>query len=341
MLAAKFDQAARTGKRLRGVTADTRNIEFDVHLWSLERMHLAQLSAAGDIDGAIAVLREDLSNPRAHDQLLCFLEQHGRYREAAEQAERANQLYPDDWQLQAGLLRHYAREGMTRETLALRRRQFEHRPSVENYQEVLKAGRAAGENIAALRFALLDHLQRQEAMPRRPTHPMAAWPGGPFARPAAAQSATYAPDVTLRAAILCSEKLGRSLRPRAAAVGVRRKSAGRHRHPPAGRSEPTGGGAVAARVRRRHAAFQQPVQRGAGAGAADRRAHGCGRAGGLVGAAAHRVQGQAEFHAGSAGAVRLCIGCCHGNPRTPSPGGIVLLAFIRYLINYATSNNWS
>ena len=74
MLAAKFDQAARTGKRLRGVTADTRNIEFDVHLWSLERMHLAQLSAAGDIDGAIAVLREDLSNPRAHDQLLCFLE---------------------------------------------------------------------------------------------------------------------------------------------------------------------------------------------------------------------------------------------------------------------------
>lgn len=189
VLAARAEPAVKSGPHKLRIAAEEQRRKHEQGLQQLEYLYLAQLKAAGDIDAVIAVLREDLSNPRAHDRLLCFLEQHGRHREAAEQAERAYQLYPDDWQLQDGVLRHYERDGMPREALAVRRRQFEHKPSVASYQQVLKAGPAAGENTATLRFALLDHLQRQEAVPRR----------------SIAQASTYAPDVTLRAAILGSE----------------------------------------------------------------------------------------------------------------------------------------
>ena len=46
-------QVAQTGTRRQRLPPIERDTERDVRLWTLERMHLAQLDAMGDVDGAL------------------------------------------------------------------------------------------------------------------------------------------------------------------------------------------------------------------------------------------------------------------------------------------------
>jgi len=182
---------AAGGKRVR--TYDSTS-DQEMRLWTLERLHLAQLESTGQVDEALAVLREDLSEAHAHSQVIAYLEQHGRFREAFAQAEQARKAFPDDVRLQDDLLRCYERDGWTAEALALRRQQFERGPGVERYHLVLKAGRAAGQDAVALRQSSLDLLAAQElqAMKRPRYSPRGAAPAGQR-------------DVSLRAEVLGSE----------------------------------------------------------------------------------------------------------------------------------------
>ncbi|WP_029000951.1 hypothetical protein [Azohydromonas australica] len=156
----------------------------DINLCELQRMHLEQLERAGNIDGALAVLREDLTTPQGHGAVIGLLGRHGRHCEALLQAEEGCRAFPDDAGLQAALLRGLEGAGRLEEALVLRRQQFERRPEVEAFHALLEAAKAAGHDVAALRDSVLAWLQ---------LHEMATGRYGPN-------------DVTLRAQILCAEE---------------------------------------------------------------------------------------------------------------------------------------
>lgn len=166
-------------------------------LMQLERLHLEQLERVGDLDAALAVMREDLSQPRACVRLIEFLQAHGRHGEALAEAQRAYEAFPGDWSVQSLLIRCCEQAGRTAQALALRRRQFDERPGVDTYQQVLKAADAAQQGVPALRGQLLEALEAREQM------------DADQAAQAKASPYRLAPpgvrDVTLRADILASE----------------------------------------------------------------------------------------------------------------------------------------
>lgn len=199
VLASKAEHAAKVASRKGRAPAYESTSETELDLWTLERLHLAELERTGQVDEALAVLREDLSEAHAHSEVISYLEEHGRFREAFAQAEKGRKAFPDDWRLQDDLLRCYERDGWTAEALALRRQQFEIGPGVERYRAVLKAGRAAGQDMAALRQSLIEFLAALEVQAmNRPPH-SARFGSGRTAVP------TGERDVSLRAEVLCSE----------------------------------------------------------------------------------------------------------------------------------------
>ena len=201
VLALKAEHAAKMARRKGRTPAYEPTSEREMRLWTLERLHLAQLERTGQVDEALSVLREDLSGAHDHDKVVDFLERHGRYREAFAQAEQGHTAFPDDQRLQDDLLRCFERDGWTAEALALRRKQFESSPSVERYHQVLKAGKADKQDVVALRQGLLDFLAAQELEALRARSQPARWA---VPRGAATPSAR---DVSLRAQVLCSEGL--------------------------------------------------------------------------------------------------------------------------------------
>ena len=199
--------AARAGKAERAARAAHGKGPAPSHeavtglasdLWKLEPLHLAQLEASGQVDEALAVLREDLTDGHAHAKLVACLERHGRYDEALAQAEQGSRAFADDWPLRDVLIRCCERAGRTADVLALRRRQFEHSPGVGRYRQVLEAGVADRQDGAALRLSLLDFLAQQEVLAMK--RPAPAW-----APPGAAAANPTVRDVSLRAEILCDE----------------------------------------------------------------------------------------------------------------------------------------
>lgn len=192
-------QLAQPGTRRQRLPPIERDTERDVRLWTLERMHLAQLDAMGDVDGALAVMREDLSEAAGYHQVTEYLERYGRLREAFANAEQGCKAFPEDSRLQEDLLRCYERDGWIEEALALRRRRFDDSLSVERYHQVLQAGAAAGRDVAALRDELQAVLQaREEAAMKQGSTKL------PFLSRVDALGAGQR-DVSLRAEVLCSE----------------------------------------------------------------------------------------------------------------------------------------
>jgi len=202
VLAAKSEHAALVAAadaRRKRPPYYQRDTERDMRLWTLERMHLQQLVAEGDIDGALAVMREDMSEPDSYHRVTEFLERQARQREAFANAELGNKAFPDDARLQEDLLRCYERDGWVEEAFALRRRRFGDSPGVERYHDVLKAGAAAGRDVDALRAELQSALvvREEQAMAQAASRPALY---GRHDGVVAAQR-----DVSLRAEVLCSE----------------------------------------------------------------------------------------------------------------------------------------
>ncbi len=198
VLAQRTERAAKATARKRGAVDWLQRDGRETRLDTLEHLQLVQLERMGDVDGALAVLREDLSEPHKFRAVTSFLEKHGRLREAFANAESACRAFPDDWHLQEDLLRCYERDGWTAEEYMLRRRQFEAEPSLERFHQALSAGIAAEEDGAALREELLRELEVREVREMREVTSSAF----SFYRGA---SRTRAHDVSLRAQILCSE----------------------------------------------------------------------------------------------------------------------------------------
>ena len=194
VLAARAAHAAKVAEARR---LKRREPHYDRHnerpagLLTLEHLYLRRLEADGDIDGALAVLREDLPAAGTYGAVTAFLERHGRLREAFANAEAALKAHPEDDHLQLDMLRCYERDGWADEALALRRRRFERWPSVEGYRELLRAGAAAGRNADALRTELQAVLVAREQQV------------APHIRARTGEAGT---DVTLRVDVLCMEQ---------------------------------------------------------------------------------------------------------------------------------------
>ena len=199
VLALNAKRPARGATRGRPAVDWLQRDESETRLGSLERLHLAQLECAGDVDSALSVLREDLSEPHKFCAVTSFLERHNRLREAFSNAEQVCKTFPDDWRLQEDLLRCYERDGWTAEAYALRRRQFEASPSVEGFHETLKAGIAASKDAAALRQELLCEVAERELSEMRRKRPSVFSERDGIGH-------VPARDVSLRAQILCSER---------------------------------------------------------------------------------------------------------------------------------------
>lgn len=194
-LARRWREASDAGqaKLIRG-----DGTRLDADLSTLQRMYLEQLEAAGDVDGALSVLRRNVASAWDHSQVTRFLEQHGRMREAFTNAELALRTFPDDRWAQDDMLRCFERDGWFEEALALRWRQFHAEPSTVAYRHVLAAGEAAGRNAVSLRDELHAALVAWE------DRVMAEGPrwGRPRRGPAGSMEER---DVTLRTHILCEE----------------------------------------------------------------------------------------------------------------------------------------
>jgi hypothetical protein len=74
VLALKAEHAAKVANRKGRAPVFERTSERDLSLLTLERLHLAQLEATGQVDEAMAVLREDLSDAHAHNKVIGYLE---------------------------------------------------------------------------------------------------------------------------------------------------------------------------------------------------------------------------------------------------------------------------
>jgi len=202
MVAERAEHAARLAEALakkRRAPYVERDREISSRLWTLEHMHLRQLEAEGDLEGALAVMRDDLSEPGAYHAITEFLERHGRAREAFANAEQGCKAFADDTRLQDDLLRCYDRDGWIAEAFELRRRRFSRSPSVERYHEALEAGRLAGCGSEGLRTELhaeLIELEEQELVGTGARSSF-QWRGR--------GSQANQREVTLRVGIRCSE----------------------------------------------------------------------------------------------------------------------------------------
>ncbi|MFM2059743.1 MAG: hypothetical protein RLY71_4128 [Pseudomonadota bacterium] len=150
----------------------------DRQFWKIDALYLAQLEKSGQIDAVLAVLRERRQDATGCGRLVSFLERQQRHAEALAECEAACRRFPNDWGLERALLTGLERAERHVDVLVLRRRWFDQRPSLTEYNAVLDAARLVGRDVAALRTELLQQLQARELG-----------------------------DVSLRASILCTERL--------------------------------------------------------------------------------------------------------------------------------------
>jgi tetratricopeptide (TPR) repeat protein len=149
--------------------------------WDSERQrrrsaYLADLKRQGDDATAWEVMRTSVSTASEWDELVQWCEDHHRWREAFDWADKGFKLHPQDWRLEGALLRAYERDGYDQEALAIWRKRLERNPSSTHYQAALKAATCAGlapEDYRAELMAWAASRESQELRrgygPRAPT----------------------------------------------------------------------------------------------------------------------------------------------------------------------------
>jgi len=203
VLAHRQAAGGRSASKYMAALHEVHTLSDSAQLFTLEWMHMQQLEAQGDVEAALAVLKEDLNTGTDHVRVVQFLEQHGRMRDAFAHAEVALKLFPDDWQVQDCALRAYERDGWTAEAFDLRMRRFRARRGPETYLAVLAAAGHAGHDVENTRKTILNAIAGEEialaqSRAQRTGHnrfgPQRLLGPGPNER-----------DVSLRASLLCAE----------------------------------------------------------------------------------------------------------------------------------------
>ncbi len=128
----------------------------------LRDRYINHLQRQGDPQAVLEAMQAHLREAHEYSELVACCENLGRHREALQWAEQGRQHFPDDWRLEADLLRCYERDGWDEEALAIRRRQLERSPGVAQYTAVLRTAQAAGRDPAAYRQELMDWAASRE-----------------------------------------------------------------------------------------------------------------------------------------------------------------------------------
>ena len=112
---------------------------------SLKELHRIELEAQGDSAAVIDLLKTDLSDIYDFEILVKYLEAHGMYREALEQAEQANRQFVNDDRAATLLVHCYESDGWTEEAFAIRHKQFFKQPDSKTLAAVLLAGKSSSD----------------------------------------------------------------------------------------------------------------------------------------------------------------------------------------------------
>jgi hypothetical protein len=163
--------AAAQKRTVHAVSFSGTGSAWDPVRSKLRARYIGDLKRQGDSVAVLDVLSSNPANANEHSELIAYCESLGKMREALDYALKARKLYPDDWRMQEDLLRCYERDGWDTEALAIRRARLEKHPSVDNYAAVLKAAKAAGQDLASYRETLYQWLAELEAQTEKPKAP--------------------------------------------------------------------------------------------------------------------------------------------------------------------------
>jgi hypothetical protein len=129
----------------------------------LRRLMLADLERQGDPLACFEFQKNSAVHAHEFVALIHWCEEHARPREALQMAQAAVKRFPNYPQLEDLLLEAYERDGWDEEVLAIWQRRFDKFPSPEFYQALIKAGRAAGADLKAMRHAAFAKTEAHEA----------------------------------------------------------------------------------------------------------------------------------------------------------------------------------
>lgn len=190
----------RWQKRNAGSEAGRPSWDSRFECRTLRQRYLGVLQQQGNVADVIEAMRSSAQGDSEWAELIRYCREHGRSREALQHAEHAvrqlqsSALQLEALQCEALLLQCYEEDGWDMEALALHRRRLQRAPwNVQEYDAVLKAAQAAGQDVAAYREELFAWAQQYESALARYNGP--AESGG-----------SAGPDVSLRVLWLLHER---------------------------------------------------------------------------------------------------------------------------------------
>ncbi len=122
----------------------------------LRRLMVEDLELQEDLQACFEFQTRSAVHQHEFADLVRWCEAHGRARDALQIAQAACKRFGNPPQLENLLLRAYERDGWDEEALAIRQRHFDRTPTPDRYQPLMKAGQAAGGDLAALRRKAFD-----------------------------------------------------------------------------------------------------------------------------------------------------------------------------------------
>ncbi len=139
--------------------------KYDFVRAKLRKRYLDDLRRQGDISVLLDAMRSSLLDASEYSELIALLESAGKKQEALQYAEQACRVHADDWRCEMDLLRCYELNRLYREALAIRRKQLQKSPTVENYKAVLETAEAANKDRVSYREELFAWAQGVETQP--------------------------------------------------------------------------------------------------------------------------------------------------------------------------------
>lgn len=159
--AVAVSQPARADRSTRGRTFAMG--EDEIKRGEIRRRRLQDLERRGELRAAFEFLQATVQDDYFLAAPIQFCEKHGWHREALACALDLRKRHPKDASVEAALLRCYEHDGWDAEAYAIRLRQVKASPTVENYQQALRAAKAAKLDVDVLRGELFAWLEAKES----------------------------------------------------------------------------------------------------------------------------------------------------------------------------------
>jgi uncharacterized Zn finger protein len=126
------------------------------------KMYVDFLIDQGDIDAAVEIMKQDLTDGSRYIELIELLNASDRQREAFTFGEKGYKKFPNDWHLENLMLEFYERDGWADEALKVYRRRFESESSLDNIHALMAAAKNAKKDGKKTRATIEEHLIKLE-----------------------------------------------------------------------------------------------------------------------------------------------------------------------------------